>query len=54
MRRAGKKRRNKPLVAGWATVGDYRKISAIITCLVVVLAVYLTTQRADGHQNISH
>ncbi len=37
--------RNRPLVAGWATVGDYRKISAIITCLVVVLAGYLTTQR---------
>lgn len=38
-------RRNRPLVCGWATVGDYRKMSGIITCLVVVLAAYLTTQR---------
>jgi len=38
-------RRNRPLVAGWATVDDYRKMSAIITILVVVLAGYLTTQR---------
>ncbi len=38
-------KRERPLVCGWATVDDYRKMSAIITCLVVVLAVYLTTQR---------
>ncbi|HDQ07450.1 MAG TPA: prenyltransferase [Methanoculleus sp.] len=37
--------RNRPLVAGWATLGDYKKISVIVTCLVVVLAGYLTTQR---------
>ena len=37
--------RDRPLVYGWATVAEYRKMSAIITVLVVVLAVYLTTQR---------
>ncbi|WP_440951220.1 prenyltransferase [Methanosphaerula subterraneus] len=37
--------RDRPLVFGWATVGDYRKMSAIITVLVVVLAAYLTAQR---------
>lgn len=37
--------RDRPLVYGWATVGDYRKMSAVITVLVVVLAAYLTTQR---------
>ena len=38
-------RRDRPLVYGWATVGEYRKMSAIITVLVVILAAYLTTQR---------
>jgi 1,4-dihydroxy-2-naphthoate octaprenyltransferase len=38
-------KRDRPLVYGWATVGDYKKISAIITALVVVLAAYLTMQR---------
>jgi len=38
-------KRDRPLVYGWATVGDYRKMSAIITILVVVLAAYLTMQR---------
>jgi 4-hydroxybenzoate polyprenyltransferase len=37
--------RDRPLVFGWATVGEYKKMSAIITVLVVVLAAYLTTQR---------
>lgn len=37
--------RDRPLVFGWATMGDYRKMSAIITVLVVVLAAYLTAQR---------
>ena len=37
--------RDRPLVYGWATVGEYRTMSAIITVLVVVLAAYLTTQR---------
>ena len=37
--------RDRPLVYGWATVGEYRKMSAIIILLVVVLAAYLTTQR---------
>jgi 1,4-dihydroxy-2-naphthoate octaprenyltransferase len=37
--------RDRPLVYGWATVSDYKKMSAIITILVVVLVAYLTTQR---------
>ena len=37
--------RDRPLVYGWATVGEYKKISAIIMVLVVILAAYLTTQR---------
>ena len=37
--------RDRPLVYGWATVSDYRKMSAIITLLVVVLAAFLTIQR---------
>lgn len=38
-------KRDRPLVSGWATVGDYRKMSAIITVLVVALTAYLTMQR---------
>ena len=38
-------RRDRPLVYGWATVAEYKKMSAIITVLVVILAAYLTTQR---------
>lgn len=38
-------RRDRPLVYGWATVDEYRKMSAIIVVLMVVLAAYLTTQR---------
>jgi 4-hydroxybenzoate polyprenyltransferase len=37
--------RDRPLLNGWATVSDYRKMSAIITILVVILAAYLTLQR---------
>jgi 1,4-dihydroxy-2-naphthoate octaprenyltransferase len=37
--------RDRPLVFGWATVDEYKKISAGIIVLVVVLAAYLTTQR---------
>ena len=37
--------RDRPLVFGWATVGEYKRISAIITVLIVILGVYLTTQR---------
>ena len=37
--------RDRPLVYGWASVGEYRKISAVIVVLVLVLAAYLTTQR---------
>lgn len=38
-------RRDRPLVYGWATVEEYRKLSAVIVVLVVVLAAYLTIQR---------
>ena len=37
--------RDRPLVFGWATVEEYKKISAGVIVLVVVLAAYLTTQR---------
>ena len=37
--------RDRPLLNGWATVNDYRKMSAVITVLVILLAAYLTTQR---------
>jgi 4-hydroxybenzoate polyprenyltransferase len=37
--------RDRPLVLGWATVGEYKTASALITLLVVVLAAQLTTQR---------
>jgi 4-hydroxybenzoate polyprenyltransferase len=38
--------RDRPLVYGWATIEEYKKISAIIVVLVIVLGAYLTTQRA--------
>ena len=38
-------RRDRPLVFGWATVRDYRRMSAVITIVVVVLAAYLTLYR---------
>lgn len=37
--------RDRPLVYGWATVDEYRRISAGIVVLVVILIVYLTAQR---------
>jgi len=37
--------RERPLVNGWATVRDYRRLSAVITFMVVVLAAYLTVYR---------
>ena len=37
--------RDRPLVYGWATVGEYRQLSLGIMALVVVLAAYLATQR---------
>ena len=37
--------RDRPLVYGWATVRDYRILSAIITVVVLILAAYLTTRR---------
>jgi 1,4-dihydroxy-2-naphthoate octaprenyltransferase len=37
--------RERPLVYGWATVGEYRTMSAIITITVVLLAAYLTFYR---------
>jgi 1,4-dihydroxy-2-naphthoate octaprenyltransferase len=43
--KSGETGRDRPLVFGWATVGDYRKMSAIITVLVVILTAYLTIDR---------
>lgn len=37
--------RDRPLVFEWATVKNYRTMSAIVTILVVVLAAYLTIYR---------
>jgi 1,4-dihydroxy-2-naphthoate octaprenyltransferase len=37
--------RDRPLVFGWATVDEYKTMSAGIIVLVVVLAAYLTAQR---------
>jgi 1,4-dihydroxy-2-naphthoate octaprenyltransferase len=37
--------RDRPLVYGWATVDEYRRISAGIVVLVVILTAYLTAQR---------
>ncbi|MEN6518126.1 MAG: UbiA family prenyltransferase [Methanospirillum sp.] len=38
-------KRDRPLVFGWATVRDYRRMSAVVTVAVVVLAAYLTLYR---------
>jgi len=37
--------RDRPLVFGWASVEDYRRMSAVITVLVVALAAGLATRR---------
>jgi 4-hydroxybenzoate polyprenyltransferase len=37
--------RDRPLVYGWATVRDYRILSAIISVVVLILAAYLTIRR---------
>jgi 1,4-dihydroxy-2-naphthoate octaprenyltransferase len=37
--------RDRPLVYGWATIDEYRKLSAVIVVVVIILAAYLTTQR---------
>jgi len=37
--------RERPLVNGWATVNDYRRLSAVITFVVVALAAYLIVFR---------
>ncbi len=38
--------RDRPLVFGWATIPEYRAISAGITCIVILLAAYLTLYRS--------
>jgi 1,4-dihydroxy-2-naphthoate octaprenyltransferase len=38
--------RDRPLVFGWATVADYRRLSAVVTTVVILLAAYLTLFRA--------
>ena len=37
--------RDRPLVFGWATVGDYRRFSAVVTVILLVLGAYLTAHR---------
>ncbi len=37
--------RDRPLVYGWATVDEYKKISAAVVVVVVLLAAFLTLQR---------
>lgn len=37
--------RDRPLVLGWATVGGYRRLSAVVTATVLLLAVLLTLVR---------
>src|SRR5512135_2149999 len=37
--------RDRPLVYGWATVREYRTISAIVIGVIIVLAAYLTIYR---------
>jgi len=37
--------RNRPLILGWATVGEYRTMSAFVVAAVLVLSVYLTLFR---------
>ncbi|NYT07761.1 MAG: prenyltransferase [Methanomicrobiales archaeon] len=37
--------RDRPLVTGWATVGEYRTMSAVITATAVLLSAYLTLSR---------
>ena len=38
-------RRDRPLVFGWATIAEYRALSAAVTCIAIILAVYLTIYR---------
>jgi 1,4-dihydroxy-2-naphthoate octaprenyltransferase len=37
--------RDRPLVVGWATIADYRKMSAIVTIVAVILALFLAIYR---------
>jgi 1,4-dihydroxy-2-naphthoate octaprenyltransferase len=37
--------RDRPLVYGWATVGEYKNLSLLITALVIVLTAFLAMQR---------
>lgn len=37
--------RDRPLVSGWATVKNYRTMSAILTVVIIILAAYLTIYR---------
>jgi 1,4-dihydroxy-2-naphthoate octaprenyltransferase len=38
-------RRDRPLVFGWATIAEYRALSAAVTSIAIILAVYLTIYR---------
>jgi 4-hydroxybenzoate polyprenyltransferase len=37
--------RDRPLVYGWATVGEYRTMSAVVTATAILLSAYLTLSR---------
>jgi 1,4-dihydroxy-2-naphthoate octaprenyltransferase len=37
--------RDRPLVCGWATIGEYHALSAIITTAAILLSAYLTLSR---------
>lgn len=37
--------RDRPLVNGWATVGEYRTMSAVVTATALLLGLYLTLSR---------
>jgi 1,4-dihydroxy-2-naphthoate octaprenyltransferase len=37
--------RDRPLIFGWATIGEYRMMSAAITSVAIALAIYLTLYR---------
>ena len=37
--------RDRPLVTGWATAGEYRTMSAVVTATAILLSAYLTLSR---------
>jgi 1,4-dihydroxy-2-naphthoate octaprenyltransferase len=45
MEKSRETRRDRPLVFGWATIAEYRALSAAVTSIAIILAVYLTIYR---------